>query len=255
MSTPPIGRVRRHLFRASAPTKTTSAPTSRMTSHFRTSKEPDGSCTGSPEKMPFNIHGTPSPTRMSKTFEPKALATAMSPSPFFATAIDARASGIEVPAASGMRPMTRGGTISSCPIRAVESIIRKVAMPIQRMESVKSVHGNRSADGMVYARNTLSGSLQPHDFASCSSFSVSSPGLLTVLSRAGGLSGPSPVSAVLCGGSALAFSAGGGSVTSSEGLVGDAGASPAAHSKSRTFPLFMSCSLSTTIGLIFMYRQ
>lgn len=49
-------------------------------------------------------HGTARPTRMSKTFEPKQLAIAMSPCPCLETNSEAYASGIEVPAARNVMP-------------------------------------------------------------------------------------------------------------------------------------------------------
>mmetsp|Transcript_74958 Transcript_74958/g.217581 ORF Transcript_74958/g.217581 Transcript_74958/m.217581 type:complete len:226 (+) Transcript_74958:584-1261(+) len=55
--------------------------------------------------MIFNIHGIGKPTRMSKMFEPIDEETAMSPSPFIATATEDTASGIDVPAARIVKPM------------------------------------------------------------------------------------------------------------------------------------------------------
>ena len=61
--------------------------------------------------------GKSRPSQMSNTLLPTALATAMSPSPIFATAMEPRASGMDVPAATTSVPMTTCGIPMMHPIR------------------------------------------------------------------------------------------------------------------------------------------
>merc|ERR1719261_1706571 len=63
----------------------------------------------SPDTAEPRIQGTARPKRISKMLEPIDDETAMSPWPFLATARDDRASGMEVPAARSVRPMTGSG--------------------------------------------------------------------------------------------------------------------------------------------------
>merc|ERR1719502_1142865 len=56
-----------------------------------------------------SIHGTARPNRMSKMLLPMELDTAMSPCPLLATARLESASGMEVPAARSVSPMTGSG--------------------------------------------------------------------------------------------------------------------------------------------------
>merc|ERR1719171_3337992 len=69
-------------------------------------------------------HGRPSPMQMSNTLEPTALETAMSPSPSAATATDPRASGMEVPMARKVRPMTTSGMPQRQPILSMNSTMK-----------------------------------------------------------------------------------------------------------------------------------
>ncbi|CAK0877570.1 unnamed protein product [Prorocentrum cordatum] len=68
--------------------------------------------------------GSPRPSRMSKILEPRALDTAMSPSPRRAAAMEAKASGIDVPAARNTRPINSVGMPAMHPKRVAESTIR-----------------------------------------------------------------------------------------------------------------------------------
>ena len=61
-----------------------------------------------PKMSPLSAHGMPKPRRMSKTFEPIAFETAMSPWPCLATSSEPIASGTEVPAARTVTPMIAG---------------------------------------------------------------------------------------------------------------------------------------------------
>ena len=60
-------------------------------------------------KHVWTNHGSPSATKMLKTFDPNALHTAMSPSPFFAEMKLANRFGSDVPAAPIVSPMTSDG--------------------------------------------------------------------------------------------------------------------------------------------------
>ena len=68
--------------------------------------------TGTPPDVgkmrPESIQGKPRPRRMSKTFEPIAFETAMSPWPLRATRSEPIASGTEVPAAGSVQPIIAG---------------------------------------------------------------------------------------------------------------------------------------------------
>jgi hypothetical protein len=63
----------------------------------------------------LRIHGIGRPMRISKILLPMLLDTAMSPCPRRATAIDDSASGMLVPAARMVRPMTGGGMPMTSP--------------------------------------------------------------------------------------------------------------------------------------------
>ena len=71
---------------------------------------------------------------MSNTLLPTALATAMSAKPSLATAIDDKASGMDVPAASTVVPMTTAGMLSMHPILTHHSTIQCVMNPIHAMD-------------------------------------------------------------------------------------------------------------------------
>merc|ERR1719188_685434 len=66
-------------------------------------------------------HGKPNPHKMSKMLDPRALETAMSPSPLRAAAMEANASGIEVPAARKTKPINKGGIPTVAPKRVAAS--------------------------------------------------------------------------------------------------------------------------------------
>gem|GEM_PF-6033023 len=60
--------------------------------------------------------GSPKHMRMSKTLDPTAFETAMSPYPSLTTANDESASGTDTPAATNVSPITVSGTPSVLPI-------------------------------------------------------------------------------------------------------------------------------------------
>jgi len=80
--------------------------------------------TASPVDQQRSVHGKPKPIKISKTLEPSALATAMPPSPSFATATELIASGMEMPAATTRSPMTRGEKVRISPVRIAVSIAK-----------------------------------------------------------------------------------------------------------------------------------
>ena len=69
---------------------------------------------------------------MSNTLLPTAFATAISPSPAFATAIEPRASGMDVPAATTSVPMTTSGMPMIHPTRAAQDTMQ-YEMPLIHM--------------------------------------------------------------------------------------------------------------------------
>mmetsp|Transcript_5204 Transcript_5204/g.20988 ORF Transcript_5204/g.20988 Transcript_5204/m.20988 type:complete len:205 (+) Transcript_5204:427-1041(+) len=71
---------------------------------------------------------------MSKTLEPTALATAMSARPSLATAIELSASGMDVPAAKTVVPITTLGIFKMHPMRTHHSTIQCVMNPIHAMD-------------------------------------------------------------------------------------------------------------------------
>mmetsp|Transcript_12233 Transcript_12233/g.42959 ORF Transcript_12233/g.42959 Transcript_12233/m.42959 type:complete len:446 (+) Transcript_12233:401-1738(+) len=88
--------------------------------------------------MPVLIsHGSGSPTLMSKMLEPMEEETAMSPKPLRATITDDSASGIDVPPARMVRPMTASGMPSAKPMVEAHHTMRYEKMAIQMSETPK----------------------------------------------------------------------------------------------------------------------
>ena len=98
--------------------------------------KPSGTTKGSPHVHSDSIIGRPIPRKILKTLLPTALAQAMSPSPSFATTIELRASGIDVPAARTTRPMLKEPTPRWQPIFAARETMAHEVMPIQMMHIV-----------------------------------------------------------------------------------------------------------------------
>merc|ERR1711933_587061 len=158
MSTLPIPRLSCHLLHIKAPKKSNKKTTRMITSPINESKVPSLNLTSFPETVLIN-QGSPKPSKISNTLEPSALQTAMSPSPCWATAMDPKASGMEVPAARGTKPMTRVGIFMMVPIRLAASTMTYVQAPMYRIEKVKSVQ-HHSGEGNVNSQNTIRGSLK-----------------------------------------------------------------------------------------------
>merc|ERR1711871_186309 len=85
--------------------------------------------------------GRPRPMQMSKTLEPTALDTAMSPSPSSATEMEPSASGMDVPMARKVRPMTTSGMPQRQPILSMNSTM-KYEIHVMWMSEMKKVAQN-----------------------------------------------------------------------------------------------------------------
>ena len=83
---------------------------------------------------PRNIHGKPKPSKISNTFDPTALAMAMSASPARATIMEPKASGTEVPMASNVMPMTIGSMPKMQPIHVAAWTMAVQRPPIHAMD-------------------------------------------------------------------------------------------------------------------------
>ena len=97
-------------------------------------------------------------------FEPTALETAMLPSPFLATMIEARASGTEVPTARMMRPTMSSGMWAMQAARVAKSTIRNEKSPMCTIDIVNVSgyhfsHFSSRQSGMVACSNSLRGRL------------------------------------------------------------------------------------------------
>merc|ERR1712166_494373 len=100
----PISGASFHLTQLKTPSQRKKEPTSRLKDVLRKDIEETNSTLPGSEAVVWSIHGKPRPRSTSKMLEPKAFETAMSARPFFATSIEARKSGKEVPAATKVRP-------------------------------------------------------------------------------------------------------------------------------------------------------
>jgi hypothetical protein len=76
------------------------------------------------------------PTQMSKMLEPTELDTAMSPSPFLATITEVIRSGILVPAANIVRPITSLGMWKVIPIVFATQTMTYEKAAIQKIEPI-----------------------------------------------------------------------------------------------------------------------
>mmetsp|Transcript_46411 Transcript_46411/g.68553 ORF Transcript_46411/g.68553 Transcript_46411/m.68553 type:complete len:344 (+) Transcript_46411:155-1186(+) len=89
---------------------------------------------GSPQANSVKSIGSPMPRKMLNTFDPIALATAMSPNPSRATMIDDRVSGIEVPAANTTRPIIYGPMLRRHPRCSAKSTMPHDVSQIQTID-------------------------------------------------------------------------------------------------------------------------
>mmetsp|Transcript_68541 Transcript_68541/g.108848 ORF Transcript_68541/g.108848 Transcript_68541/m.108848 type:complete len:123 (-) Transcript_68541:316-684(-) len=95
-------------------------------------------CTASPPyTMENSNQGTGRPTKISNKLLPTEEDTAISPSPFFATITEDNKSGIEVPAAKKVRPITTSGICSVSPTIEVHSTRKYEKTPTHKMEIKK----------------------------------------------------------------------------------------------------------------------
>ena len=90
-------------------------------------------------KIKANTQGKPSPNRISKTFEPMALLTAISPRPCFATTIEPIRSGIDVPAASTVSAKKVELIPAVSAIKITCSTSSQLIPAIARIDSIKVV--------------------------------------------------------------------------------------------------------------------
>mmetsp|Transcript_128971 Transcript_128971/g.373160 ORF Transcript_128971/g.373160 Transcript_128971/m.373160 type:complete len:249 (+) Transcript_128971:242-988(+) len=129
-----------------------------------------GMMIGSPVIAAFKNHGNPRPNKMSNVFEPTALATAMSPMPSLATAIEPMASGTEVPAAKMIKPITTSGIPNKqWPIRPPASTAKYVNNPIHMQHKPNMEYKREGLFGMVASMSIMMGSYLHQPFSSSSS--------------------------------------------------------------------------------------
>merc|ERR1719171_1276202 len=86
---------------------------------------------------------------MSKTLEPIAFETAMSPWPLRATSREPIASGTEVPAARRVQPMIAGWMLSMQPILEAHETMKYERMPIHSTDEVNVIMYNDFFSGSV----------------------------------------------------------------------------------------------------------
>lgn len=79
---------------------------------------------GVPNTTVYRNHGTGNPTVTSKMLLPTEDDTAMSPNPFLATITLVIRSGMDVPAARNVRPITSGGMPTVFPVTVAHHTIR-----------------------------------------------------------------------------------------------------------------------------------
>jgi len=79
---------------------------------------------GVPKTTVYRNHGTGNPTVTSKMLLPTEEDTAMSPNPFLATMTLVMRSGMDVPAARNVRPITSGGIPTVLPVTVAHHTIR-----------------------------------------------------------------------------------------------------------------------------------
>merc|ERR1712029_769984 len=93
--------------------------------------------TGLQNTIEYRNHGKGSPTVMSNMFDPTEDETAMSPNPLRATITLVIKSGIEVPAAKNVSPITSGGMPKVSPVRVAHHTIKYEKAAIHSMLPVK----------------------------------------------------------------------------------------------------------------------
>mmetsp|Transcript_35577 Transcript_35577/g.69803 ORF Transcript_35577/g.69803 Transcript_35577/m.69803 type:complete len:323 (-) Transcript_35577:1187-2155(-) len=132
-----------------------------------TSKELDRILCSLPITVLIN-QGNPKPMRMSKMLEPMELLTAMSPWPFFrATLTEAIVSGMEVPAANKVRPITGDGILKVSPNTVAHQTMQKDIAAIHTIDikNVMKYHFlnlSLRTSGMLSHIRTASGKVSNH---------------------------------------------------------------------------------------------
>lgn len=97
---------------------------------------------GVPKTTQYRNHGTGNPTVTSKMLLPTEDDTAMSPKPFLATMTLVMRSGMDVPAARNVRPITSGGIPTVFPVTVAHHTIRYENAAIQRILPKKVIGKN-----------------------------------------------------------------------------------------------------------------
>ena len=120
----------RHLLIATVP-MTAASMRKRMRMERKSESAP--TLTFSPLIKQNRSHGNGSPTSTSKMLEPIEDETAMSPSPARATMTEVSRSGMDVPAARNVRPITAGGMPKTSPMVVANQTVKKEKTPIQAM--------------------------------------------------------------------------------------------------------------------------
>lgn len=104
--------------------------------------------TGSPNTIVKSSQGNGNPTVTSKMLDPTEEDTAMSPNPLRATITLVIRSGIEVPAAKNVRPMTGGGILKTSPAYVAHQTIKYEKMAIHRMLPINVMGKNFRAEAL-----------------------------------------------------------------------------------------------------------
>jgi len=97
----------------------------------------------------YKNHGNGNPTVTSKMLLPTDDETAISPKPFLATITLVIRSGIEVPAAKNVKPMTSGGRPTVSPVIVAHQTIRYEKTAIQSMLPTKVIAKNFLAEKKI----------------------------------------------------------------------------------------------------------
>jgi len=107
----------------------------------------------SPNMMQYKNHGKGNPTVTSKIFEPTEDETAMSPKPFRATMTLVIRSGIEVPAAKKVRPITSGGIWKAFPVIVAHQTMRYENAAIHNILPMNVIAKNFLPDSFLVSGN------------------------------------------------------------------------------------------------------
>lgn len=96
---------------------------------------------GAPHTSSVNNMGKPMPKKMLNTLLPTAFATAISPSPLFATMTELRVSGMDVPAAKTTKPMMYELMLNRQPMWYANSTMPQLTIQIHLSGNAATKHG------------------------------------------------------------------------------------------------------------------